>query len=170
MKNIIIEDEKSALDYIETVLSDWDAWKSHHVLLVQALEVLLKSHQKLTIENEKLGQLICEKIVTIIEFDKTIEKLTDKVADCGAIIEQYQKQFEDCYEENERLHASYTELTQECKKWQSRLEIECEYTRADTVRKMKERVIAEFRKDGRMNYYIRMTLDQIEKEMLEETK
>ena len=31
-----------------------------------------------------------------------------------------------------------------------------------------ERLIAEFRKDDRMNYYIRMTLDQIAKEMLED--
>lgn len=40
-------------------------------------------------------------------------------------------------------------------------------TKADTVREMQERLIAEFRKDGRMNYYLRMTLDQIAKEMLE---
>lgn len=36
-----------------------------------------------------------------------------------------------------------------------------------TVRKMQERLIAEFRKDDRMNYYLRKTLDQIAKEMLE---
>lgn len=39
--------------------------------------------------------------------------------------------------------------------------------KADTVRKMQERLIAEFRKDDRMNYYLRKTLDQIAKEMLE---
>ena len=92
-----------------------------------------------------------------------IKKLTKEVEDLKAIAEQYQKQFEDCYEEkaklteeNERLHASCTELTQnlhECK--------------ADTVRKMQERLIAEFRKDDRMNYYLRKTLDQIAKEMEE---
>ena len=47
-------------------------------------------------------------------------------------------------------------------------EVRRKETRADTVRKMQERLIAEFRKDDRMNYYIRMTLDQIAKEMLED--
>lgn len=41
---------------------------------------------------------------------------------------------------------------------------------ASTVRKMQERLIAEFRKDDRMNYYLRMTLDQIAKEVLEVEK
>ncbi len=41
---------------------------------------------------------------------------------------------------------------------------------ADTVRKMQERLIAEFRKDDRMNYYIRKVLDQIAKEMVEDNK
>ena len=40
--------------------------------------------------------------------------------------------------------------------------------KADTVRKMKERLIAEFRKDDRMNYYLRKTLDQVAKEMEED--
>ena len=35
------------------------------------------------------------------------------------------------------------ELTEECKKWQSRLEIECDYTKADTVRKMQEELVSE---------------------------
>lgn len=45
MSKIIIDTEESAIEYIRTVLSDWDAWKTHHVLLVQALEVLLKTHK-----------------------------------------------------------------------------------------------------------------------------
>ncbi len=45
---------------------------------------------------------------------------------------------EDLRAENEKLAHSCTELTQECKKWQGRVKIECEYTRADTVRKMQE--------------------------------
>ena len=44
-KHIIIEDERSAIEYIETVLSEWDAWKSHHVTLVQALEILVQAHK-----------------------------------------------------------------------------------------------------------------------------
>jgi hypothetical protein len=46
-------------------------------------------------------------------------------------------------EENERLNTSCTELKQECKKWQGRLKIECEYTKADTVRKMQERLTSD---------------------------
>ncbi len=97
-------------------------------------------------------------------------------------------------EENERLHASCTELTQKCaslneenerlmsiiveaqKRLDNISDINCEIlthaknVRADTVRKMQERFIAELRKDGRMNYYIRKVLDQIAKEMLEGEK
>jgi hypothetical protein len=52
-------------------------------------------------------------------------------------------------EENEGLHASCTELTQECKKWQSRLEIECEHTEKITVRKMRKSLYDEFLKIAR---------------------
>ena len=38
-----------------------------------------------------------------------IKKLTKEVEDLKAIAEQYQKQFEDCYEENERLRAELAE-------------------------------------------------------------
>ena len=41
-------------------------------------------------------------------------------------------------EENAKLARSCTELEQVCKKWQSRVTIECEYTKADTVRKMQK--------------------------------
>lgn len=62
-------------------------------------------------------------------------------------------------EENERLRASTVD-------YRNIPDIIAE-AKADTVREMQERLIAEFRKDDRMNYYIRMTLDQIAKEMLE---
>ena len=42
MKKVIIEDEKAAVEYIESVLNEWDSWKSHHIYLVQALQMLLK--------------------------------------------------------------------------------------------------------------------------------
>ena len=89
-------------------------------------------------------------------------------------------------EENERLHASCTELTQKCASLEADVakEFTCVFgtphkvsdcpindeiakAKADTVRKMQERLIAEFRKDDRMNYYIRKVLDQTAKEMLE---
>lgn len=46
-------------------------------------------------------------------------------------------------EENAKLARSCTEFEQVCKKWQSRVTIECEYTKSDTVRKMQERLKAE---------------------------
>ena len=66
-------------------------------------------------------------------------------------------------EENDKLHASCTELAQECKKWQGRLKIECEYTKADTVRKMQESIKEYFPYDADSGLYV--VLDQIAKEM-----
>ena len=111
----------------------------------------------------------------IIECDERDAERLKEVADWKAIAEGYQKQFEDCAEdraklteENERLHASCTELEQVCKKWQGQLNIECEYTRADTVRKMQERLKAQkftHKNFGELVYV--EDIDQIAKEMVE---
>lgn len=67
-------------------------------------------------------------------------------------------------EENERLHASCMELTQECKKWQSRIKIECEYTEKITVRKMQEMLC-----EGRVsNDPVVIATNVVAKEMLED--
>jgi hypothetical protein len=75
-------------------------------------------------------------------------------------------------EENERLNQSCTNLEQECKKWQDRIKIECEYTERITVRKMQERFIAEIEQTPNANeHFIKAwtsKIDQIAKEMLEE--
>ena len=42
MKKRIINDEEMAIAYLESVLNEWDSWKTHHVLLVEAIELLLK--------------------------------------------------------------------------------------------------------------------------------
>lgn len=64
------------------------------------------------------------------------------------------------------------ELTQECKKWQGRLEIECEYTRADTVKKMA--AILERKRVHRGDLTFRAVdpavLEEVKKEMLGELK
>ena len=90
-----------------------------------------------------------------------IKELTNDVADLKAIAEQYQKQFEDCYEENERLHATCTELTQNLHE-----------VKSDIVRKMQERINARFYSDSdylrNSHGYIRSVVDQIAKEMLKE--
>ena len=43
MKKIIIEDEKSAVEYIPNVLTKWDAFCIGHPKMTQALEILLQS-------------------------------------------------------------------------------------------------------------------------------
>ena len=71
-------------------------------------------------------------------------------------------------EKNERLHASCTELEQTCKKWQSRLDIECKYTKADTVKVMQERLTSCFCPDcDYSGHDVQRVIDQIAKEMLE---
>ena len=42
MKKVIIDDEKSAVEYLEMVLNEWDSWRDHHICLVKALQILLK--------------------------------------------------------------------------------------------------------------------------------
>ena len=48
MKKVIIEDETSAINYLEKVLKEWDSWRDHHIYLVQAVEILLKSNKNMT--------------------------------------------------------------------------------------------------------------------------
>lgn len=42
MKHKIIDDEKTAIEYIKNVLTEWTAFCEGHPILVQALEILLK--------------------------------------------------------------------------------------------------------------------------------
>lgn len=76
-------------------------------------------------------------------------------------------------EENERLRGFNSAKCEDCAgctSWKCDCaNIEAQ-AKADTVRKMQDRLIAEFRKDDRMNYYLRMTLDQIAKEMVDGEK
>lgn len=84
-----------------------------------------------------------------------------------ALISSQEQKINELTEENERLKS--VEFTCGFVKPHKVLECpifdEIERTKTDTVRKMKERLIAEFRKDDRMNYYLRKTLDQIAKEL-----
>lgn len=48
--------------------------------------------------------------------------------------------YEEVAKDNVALHASCTELAQECKKWQGRLKIECEYTKATTIKEFADRL------------------------------
>lgn len=46
MKKIIIDDEKSAIEYIRYVLAEWGEWKTHHTTLVQVLEILVNRNKE----------------------------------------------------------------------------------------------------------------------------
>ena len=107
----------------------------------------------------------------IVECDERDAERLKEVADWKAIAEGYQKQFEDCYEENERLNTSCTELARCCTKLETLYNIECkrvDTVKADTVRKMQERLKAQ--KFAHKNFgelvYVE-DIDQIAKEMVE---
>lgn len=90
-----------------------------------------------------------------------------------ALITLQEQKIKELTEDNANLHASCTELTQECKKWQDCLKIECEYTEKITVRKMQERLHKRFKSDRDAiytGYNIHRYIDQIAKEMLEDEK
>ena len=60
MKKVIIDDEKSAIEYIRHVLTDWTAFCIDHPKLVQALEVLLKIHTGYRKASEVAGKIFEE--------------------------------------------------------------------------------------------------------------
>ena len=107
-----------------------------------------------------------------------IKKLTEEVEGLKQCLEHEHASFMETFgewndkcekltEENANLHASCTELEQTCKKWQSRLDIECKYTKADTVRKMQSEIKERCIKGGIYPAFVASTIDQIAKEMLE---
>ena len=64
-KKRFIDNEEMAIAYLESVLNEWDSWKTHHVLLVEAIELLLKSNESkrelikvLRFQNEALNEVI----------------------------------------------------------------------------------------------------------------
>lgn len=100
-----------------------------------------------------------------------VKELTDDNAWCAKRILEADKKNKELTEENERLHASYTELTQCCTKLETLYKIECkrvDTVKADTVRKMQERLKAQkftHKNFGELVYL--EDIDQIAKEMLE---
>ncbi len=141
-----------------------------------ALALITSQEQRikgLTEENERLVTALANYEVRIAEEYYTAEA------------------YEELREENERLkelmsmsslqgaiigglRTTVNELTADKERLEKLLDDKCdrciERDRADTVKEFAERLIAEFRKDGRMNFYIRKTLEQITKEMLKEEK
>ena len=67
----IIDSKESAVEYIQTILTDWSNWQTHHTNLVQALQILLNDNKELTEENERLraenAQIIKEAVFSPME-------------------------------------------------------------------------------------------------------
>jgi DNA repair ATPase RecN len=88
-----------------------------------------------------------------------------------ALITSQEQRIKELAEENERLHASCTELTQCCTKLETLYKIECkrvDTVKADTVRKMQERLMEKLYSVPTVyNAHFGRMIDQIAKEMLE---
>jgi chromosome segregation ATPase len=132
---------------------------------------LLKNYIKELTEENKAWQE--QSISQKEKADKAYYDLACEVEDLRAENERLRAENEvletnvkDLRGRNNGLQRANESLAKDCDILEDELN-ECVQIKADTVRKMQERLIAEFRKDDRMNYYIRMTLDQIAKEMVE---
>ena len=84
------------------------------------------------------------------------------------LITSQEQRIKELTEENENLHASCTELTQECKKWQGRLKIECKYTEKITIKKMHAEIARRCIEGGIYPAFVESTIDQIVKELTED--
>ena len=78
-KHIEIDTEELAIQYIQTILAEWKSWKTHHIPLVQALELLLKAHTRK--KNKKMTLEKAEKLL-IEEYEraKKLEFVNDPLA------------------------------------------------------------------------------------------
>ena len=83
MKKPIIEDVESAVAYIKTVLEEWDAWKTHHISLVEALEILLKSYESKSKSLLFKCEYIDEMKKYIADLHRKIEYFYDKEIECN---------------------------------------------------------------------------------------
>lgn len=70
MRTKRVDDERSAIEYIKTILSEWDVWVTHHKPLVQALEILLATHESKT----KALMLKCDHIEELKEYIDKLHK------------------------------------------------------------------------------------------------
>ena len=104
---------------------------------------------------------------------KELEKYNADMKVCGFSAKDLAGKCEELAEENERLHASCTELTQCCTKHETLYKIECkrvDTVKADTVRKMHSEIKERCIKGGIYPAFVASTIDQIAKEMLEGEK
>lgn len=109
--------------------------------------------KELTEENEAISERYAIQVVTAIELDKQVQKLT---------------------EENERLSAYNENLIKENTYLSNHLLDEVEQAKdlaiSDTVRKMHSEIEARCIKGGIYPAFVKSTIDQIAKEIIGETK
>ena len=104
-------------------------------------------------------------------YEENIDCLRLKEKHAIELMKSQGQKIEELTEENERLNTSCTELARCCTKLETLYNIECkrvDTVKADTVRKMQERLKSYFEEDVKYDgFRIAIWIDQIAKEMLE---
>ena len=72
MRKVTNDDEKSAIAYLEGVLTNWDSWQGHHLYLVKALKILLEAYRLKCDSIDEMKAHISE-LHSIVE---TLERIT----------------------------------------------------------------------------------------------
>jgi chromosome segregation ATPase len=116
--------------------------------------------------------LITSQEQRIKELAEKVENYRNELGEVRFALAEANNDRKELTEENERLHASCTELTQCCTKLETLYKIECkrvDTVKADTVRKLAESIKLEFYKefDEIIPSIMADRIDQIAKEMLE---
>lgn len=73
----MITDKQDAIEYIESVLSGWGSWQTHHEKLVQAMQVLVNSVKESDNKTSEVAAEIIADIEKILEVDENGEAKFD---------------------------------------------------------------------------------------------
>lgn len=134
--------------------------------IIKALECF---HQRI-LDTDLAKNIYEAEIMAIIDALSLIDELTEENDRLSTALAEYEHKTNIRISEEYVHNEAYEELREECEKWKSRIPIECEYTKADTVKKMRESVknrLTETYGDlPHTNCFIN-AVDQIAKEMLE---
>lgn len=145
-----------------------------HEMLSESYDALEKTKDELLAERSRLAEVNALQTITLIEFDKQVQRLTeenerlrvelrDEIAKgemCAEVIKRQDK-------EKEIMHESFVKLETLYKIERKRVDT----IKADTVREMQERFTKEFDRMHKSNFLTvevrQWIIDQIAKEMLE---
>ena len=157
-------------------LGSWhEQWNCMTDLMKKALSLI----NQLESDNAKLAEANAIQTITAVEINKQVQRLTEEVNDLkedkelySVFCEDYKGQIKKLAEENERLRADVAkEFT--CVFGTPHKVSDCPITdeiakaKADTVRKMQERLNKECLIDRGYEVLLEGTIDQIAKEMVE---